>query len=194
MKLPGLESIEVTIKGVGAIITHNGRLADPHYWANVEMKPLTSQKNKTMDTHAKISLIEWEGGLYLNDDGKVCIPADVLKSCIESGAKESKRGKLCKAGVYVTEPAEFRADGVGTVEEMRVNPALRDVRMVVVNGKRVPRTRPIFNNWSATFTIDYDPSIMNREHVIAALREAGRLHGLGDLRPTYGRFVVEKIS
>ena len=71
-----------------------------------------------------------------------------------------------------------------------------DRRAVTVNHARVPRQRPAFNiGWRATCRLQsllpeyISPQILNDR-----LQAAGRLIGVGDLRPTYGRFLVSRFE
>lgn len=67
-----------------------------------------------------------------------------------------------------------------------------DRRRVVVQRAAVTRTRPaMLAGWRATFELlcnlpEYIPPQMLNE----VISNAGRLVGVGDFRPTYGRFVV----
>jgi hypothetical protein len=59
------------------------------------------------------------------------------------------------------------------------------------------RTRPIFNDWSATFSVCIDTEVVDLPTVKQSLEAAGRLVGIGDWRPgapkggSYGRFLVK---
>ena len=64
------------------------------------------------------------------------------------------------------------------------------VRMVKVQKQRVMRTRPIFRDRSATFSILLDETQLDPRQVVDILHLAGRYVGLGDWRPRFGRFEV----
>ena len=65
---------------------------------------------------------------------------------------------------------------------------------VNVRGSRIMRTRPKFDNWSASIDILYDPENLNREHVEQWVEVAGREVGLMDWRPRFGRFEVVSVE
>jgi len=70
-----------------------------------------------------------------------------------------------------------------------------DVRPVVAQGSRVLRVRPRFDEWALEFKIaNFDPGLLKEETIFKILADAGRLHGLGDFRPEFGLFKVEKFS
>jgi hypothetical protein len=198
---------QVTIKGIAPIIMHNGRLADPLDPFSKELKRLNDNnkgKSKTDEKSAVISVVEWCGGLYHTDgtieicDGLVKwdkaiqphVPADLLKACIVGGAQKARLGKQAKAGVLVTEAGTLDYKG-----PKDVNTLMADSRFVIrkqarVQASRIMRTRPMFRDWQCTFTIEFDPEVMNWEQVFEALIQAGRYVGLGDWRPEHGRFEV----
>lgn len=193
-------SIEFKINGIGSMLMHNGRLADQLDFYTKALKPLTSAKKKSDEKHLEIGMVEWEGGLYMskaNPDGSWAedsiptIPANVLYATLLNGAKKSKKGTSYKSGVFVNDDAKFTfASASKTLAELRKNPAHHDRRMENVQGKKIARTRPIFSDWSATFTVDYDPSIIDAADVVQLVTDAGRLVGIGDRRPAYGRFEI----
>lgn len=73
------------------------------------------------------------------------------------------------------------------------NERYADVRAVIVNNSRVMRTRPIFHDWSIEFSADFDDEQINRDQLIKATEDAGRMVGLCDYRPKFGRFTVEVL-
>ena len=71
---------------------------------------------------------------------------------------------------------------------------------VVVNGKRISRTRARFDcPWSVVGVADVDEELVDREKLTAWLALGGRRIGLGDWRPekqggVFGRFDVEEVA
>jgi hypothetical protein len=49
------------------------------------------------------------------------------------------------------------------------------------------------SGWWLTCTIEFDESIVNEAQVLSSTKEAGALCGIGDWRPKFGRFTVEKV-
>lgn len=70
--------------------------------------------------------------------------------------------------------------------------------IVSVGQAKILRTRPIFDGWSLETTIMFDGTVINRDLVIQAAEDAGRLVGIGDWRIEkgggFGRFSVEVIK
>ncbi len=132
-----------------------------------------------------------ESYVYRNDDGELCLPGEYLRQAIIHAAKfrqdpRSPRKSamdLFKAGVIsLTALAPLGTDKWD----------YEDRRRVVVQRNGVNRTRPAMKTgWKADFEImvnlpEYIPTSMLNEVVATA----GRLIGVGDFRPTYGRFNV----
>jgi len=151
------------------------------------MKRLSSNRKKTDDIHEEMARVEWFGGLYTGDDGEPCIPSDNLTACIQAGAKKSKLGKQFSAGVYVN-------DGPRDPEALWEDKRFVSRKSAKVGTSRIIRTRPIFHNWTATFTLTFDPELVNQEQVEKALEDAGIQCGVGDWRPRHGRFRVDSVK
>lgn len=57
---------------------------------------------------------------------------------------------------------------------------------------RVMRTRPIFRSWSCAVDIDFLPDQINQRDIVEFVEVAGRIIGLCDWRPKFGRFEIER--
>lgn len=132
-----------------------------------------------------------ESYVYRTDDGQVAIPGEYLRQAIITAAKfrqdpRSPRKSamdLYKAGIVsLTQLAPL---GKATWD-------YEDRRRVVVQRSGVNRTRPAMKaGWKATFEIMVNlPEYINRGDLNEVIAAAGRLIGLGDFRPSYGRFNV----
>jgi hypothetical protein len=67
-----------------------------------------------------------------------------------------------------------------------------DRQRVTVQRAAVTRVRPAFHSgWRATFDLSVlTPEYITPQELHSVLADAGRLVGLADFRPTYGRFAV----
>lgn len=185
------ETLSIKIQGTAPLLMHNGQMANPlNEWAK-KMKEVSSVRKKTDEHYAEMARIEWLASLYVNDNQKLIIASDVLDAMIVEGAKKSKLGKQFKAGAWVERDALLdigysydKASDLLNIEQFR------DIRGVVVNMKRVQRTRPIFRKWSAVVDISYDPRLVKKTEIAKAIEDAGTQVGIGDYRPRYGRFEI----
>jgi hypothetical protein len=71
-----------------------------------------------------------------------------------------------------------------------------DTRRVVVQRSGINRSRPgFYEGWEAQGKFGVLlPEYITRERLQEALSVAGRLVGVGDFRPTYGRFAVSQFE
>lgn len=188
-----LQEISVSLVGVAPLIMHNGQTCDPMNKFARAIKEISGKRKKTDEDYAEMGRLEWIAGLYVNEEGKLIIPADVLDSALVEGAKKSKLGKQFKSAVFI--PYDALLD-IGkksySVEQLWQDENYRDVRGVRVGQARIMRTRPIFRQWSCTLTVQFDDEQVNEADVRRALRDCGIQVGICDYRPKYGRFEVKE--
>ena len=136
-----------------------------------------------------------ESYVYRNADGEICIPGEYLRGAIITAAKFKQDPRsprksamdLFKAGVVSLTPLASLGKADWDYE---------DRRRVLVQRNGVNRTRPAMKaGWRAEF----DLLVMLPEYISPALlneviQTAGRLIGLADFRPTYGRFIVTNFA
>lgn len=190
-----MKTLKVVITGAAPLLLHNGRLSDQLDPIVKQLKSAAKSTNKgTEDGQEEISRLEFIGSLYWNDTLGAYIPGANFERAIRDGSAGVQKGlkkkfsaavqvlddaKLVYPGKYATPDALFKA---GTfVHRVRAK----------VQMSAVSRTRPVFQKWSATFSVDYLPEVVDRQTLVAAIEYAGRLEGIGDWRPRYGRFTAE---
>jgi hypothetical protein len=188
-----METVKATLVGVAPLLMHNGRLADPTNKFTKEIKKVATKRKKTEEDFLELKRLEWRGSLLEDDDGNIAMPADYILALVIAGAKKHKRGQDAKAGVYEAKPFfPFIHAGPKGIDELWEDGRFCDYRGVKVQQARTMRARPIFRTWSVPVELLVDPEIMNPGDAIEALKMGGERCGLGDFRPRYGRFVVEK--
>lgn len=191
-----MKTLKVKWTGIRPLLMHNGLLADPTNPYTVAIKKITSKGSKKMtdSDHEERNRLEWEGGLYWDNDGPF-IPSDAIERCIQNGAQKSRLGKDVQASVFVQDEIVL-LDYSGPRDKSKLwgNPDYCLRRGVVVNKGRIIRVRPMFRNWAITFTLEYDETIVSEKNIIQAMQDAGSLVGLGDWRPKFGRFQVEVLN
>lgn len=179
-------TMNVTLTGVLPLLMHSERLANPLDPAAKKLKALTGKRKKTDDDMEAISFAEFEGGLY--HDGGPYIPAHWILAMIRDGAKLTKQGKDAIRAIMLIEsklPLEYT--GPKDIEGLWKK-GFYDRRMVGNQKNRVLRTRAKFSEWSISFTLQFDESVFDRPQIKQILESAGRMVGLGDYRPVFGRF------
>lgn len=132
-----------------------------------------------------------ESYVYRDDAGTLALPGEYLRQSIIHSAKfrqdpRSPRKSamdLYKAGVVSLTP--LASLGVKDWDYL-------DTRRVMIQRNGINRIRPAMRaGWKATFDLMVNvPEYINRNDLREVIEQAGRLIGLGDFRPTYGRFGV----
>lgn len=171
--------VEVTVRGVAPLLFHGWNVEA------VEEKSKAAKGSKAKKTD------DIESYVYRNDKGELCIPGSYL------------HGALCNAGRSMQDPRSPRksARDLFKAVVLTLTPMASlgtkewdfiDKRRVVVQRNAITRSRPaMFEGWTATFVLLLaSPEYIGETVLSQALSIAGRQVGLGDFRPTYGRFEV----
>lgn len=185
----GYRSLSVRIAGVAPLVMHSGVLADPLSPASKELKRIAKKRPKTDADIEYMQRVEWTGGLWLSG-GLPCIPGEAIESAFVQAARKTKRGQIAKAGMISPGDWPILYDGPRDMAELWENDEFRLVSGVRVGNARVMRTRPIFQRWAATVMFEYLDDQLSESDLIDILRVAGRIVGIGDWRPRYGRFEI----
>lgn len=159
-----------------------------HAW-NSDSIEAKAKAPRGSDTKKKDDL---ESYVYRNNEGEVCIPGMYLK------------GALVAAGRYHSDPRSTRKkmatdlvkSGVDALTGL-ASTGLKewdyvDRRRVKIGMSGVTRERPALRTgWKATFDLQVNqPEFISKQMLHELLTAAGRFVGLGDFRPTFGRFQV----
>jgi hypothetical protein len=204
-----METLKLRFTGLTPLLMHNVRLSNPLDKYVAALKTVTGKRKKTIEDHIEIARIEWEGGLYLDDNGVVAVPMRWIGKCIQRGATKQKNGQLWKSGATIMEDhmpltyagPQIKKNGNGAIPDPDLD-KFYDLynfqTMAGVQRNKTLRTRPMFKDWSLETTIAHDSAIIERSLVIKAAEDAGRLCGMGDWRiengGPFGRFSVEVIE
>ena len=137
-----------------------------------------------------------EAYIYRNEEGFICIPGRyIVRSVVEAGrnfqdprSKKKMAKDLVQAAVMADELlSPILVNGKPTKEW-----EYDDRQRVCIMRSAITRTRPAFKKgWQVDFTlISLVPDLVTPEFLRKLVDYAGLLGGLGDFRPTYGRFRV----
>lgn len=180
----------MTLTGVAPLLMHSADLADPIGPAAKALSEVSSKRGKTEADHLEMMELEFVGGMYYREDTGPYLPASNIHKAIIEGARKNNKGKLIEAGVFLTSlfnPVEY--DGPRDPAEMLKHERFVSRVPVTVQRNKVMRTRPKFDEgWQVTVNGYYDDSVVGADVLEMALDKAGRLVGLGDWRPSHGRF------
>jgi hypothetical protein len=178
------------VQGISPLMPKNGQTADPLNPFAQAMKKISGKRNKTEADYEELSRVEFMGSLYVDDKGHPCVPGENIEAMFKAAAKKIKKGQQAKCGVMSDGNWPILYDGPKDPEKLWLNKNFVDKRGVVINRVRVMRTHPIFKAWGLEFDITFDDEVLDAEDVDQIVDIAGRLIGLLDYRPKFGRFVV----
>jgi len=173
---------EVTVEGVAPILFHA--------W-NVES---VDSKSKAKKGSAEKKSDDVESYVYRNDEKEVCIPGEYLRGAIVNAAKfqqdprspRKSAADLFKAAIVSLTP--LASLGAKDWDYL-------DKRRVTIQRNAITRCRPAMREgWSAKFILMVNlPEYVGQELLNATIQQAGKLIGLGDFRPSFGRFIVTRF-
>lgn len=175
--------VEVTIEGTAAILFHR--------W-NCES---VASKSAAKKGSAEKKSDDVESYVYRNPKGEICIPGEYLRGAIVAAAKfhqdprspRKSAADLFKAAIVsLTELASLGAKDWDYL----------DKRRVVIMRSAITRSRPAMNpGWKAKFILMVNlPEYIDQAFLNTVIQQAGKLIGLADFRPSYGRFNVTSFE
>ena len=189
-----LKETTVRITGVSPLLMSAPTTCNPFAEMTKQMKTYSSKKTKTEEDHLALMRLDWYARLYVNQDGKVQIPAECFEACLVDGAKKTRKGKDAAVGITCDEVSPLRYNGPADIDKLFADTRFVSVMRVRVDRKAVMRCRPIFHEWACDVRLLVNDEVLNMAHVEAIAATAGRLVGICDFRPRYGRFNVEFVS
>lgn len=187
------EKITYKLTSVCPMIFHNGQTADPLNQYARALKQISSKSTKTEADFKEMARIEFSAGLYMSQDGPI-IPSYVIDAVIIKAAMNFKKGKQAKSGCVCLDHARLEYDGPRKAEQLWKDERFRFSRLVRVGQARIARMRPIFDQWNAEIVLLAEDTIVNEGQLDEWLYVAGTQVGIGDWRPKYGRFTVERLN
>jgi hypothetical protein len=167
----------VVIKGVAPLIFHRWSPGDQSVKGTTRKGGISSKTDNV------------ESYVFRNDAGQLCLPGEYFRQAIIGASKFRKDPRsprasavtLFKAGLVCAN--ELSSLGVEAWDYL-------DTRRAIIQRSAISRVRPALHaGWEATFELDVilaeyiEPSLLQD-----AVSDAGRFIGVGDFRPTHGRF------
>lgn len=162
-----------------------------HRWSNEDIQ---EKSNARKGSRAK-KTDNIENFVHRDDEGNICLLGEQFRMAIiaTSKFKQDPRSPrksamdLYKAGfIILTEKSSL---GVKDWDYL-------DARRVVIQKSAITRQRPALNKgWKCEILIQVNlPEYISSDDVYELLALAGRINGIGDFRPTFGRFIVTEFE
>lgn len=136
-----------------------------------------------------------ESYVYRNEDGELCIPGEYLRMAIIGAAKFRQDPRSPRKSAMDL----FKASVISLTNLAPLGKKdwdYEDRRRVVVQRNGINRIRPAMRaGWKASFDLMVNlPEYVDRNTLRETIESAGRLIGVGDFRPTFGRFGIVKFE
>lgn len=138
-----------------------------------------------------------ESFVYRDEDGHICLPGLYITQAMTYAAKFKQDPRSPRKSAFDL----FKAGIVPLTELAKINGGTRnwdfiDQRRVVIQRNSITRMRPAFlKGWSAEVDIMVNtPEYIDQAFFREVLEMSGRLIGVADFRPSYGRFQVAKCK
>lgn len=174
---------DVTILGVADLLFHRWNVEE------VETKSRAAKGSKAKKSD------NLESYVYRDERNELAVPGEYLRQSIIHAAKfrqdpRSPRKSamdLFKAGVVCLTPLASLGTAAWDYE---------DKRRVMIQRNGITRVRPAMKaGWSITIQLMVNlPEYIPPDALQDVIVNAGRLIGLADFRPTYGRFAIQKFE
>ena len=176
-------TVSITVEGAADILFHRWNVESVNAKAGAAKG---SAAKKTDDV---------ESYVYRNDKGDIAIPGEYFRMSLVRASKFKQDPRsprksamdLYKAGVVAITP--LATLGVKTWDYL-------DTRRVVIQRNGVNRTRPAVKaGWRCSFELMVNlPEYIDRNALRETVELAGRLIGVGDFIPTFGRYGIVKFD
>ena len=174
-------TVDVTIEGAAPILFHRWNCDAVEAKAKAA-KGSTAKKSDDIESY-----------VYRNDAGELCLPGEYLRQAIIAAAKFRQDPRSPRKSAMDL----FKASVISLTDLASLGVTewdYEDRRRVTVQRNGITRIRPALKEgWTATIRLMVNiPEYVDTFLLRSVLDDAGRLVGVGDFRPTFGRFTVAR--
>lgn len=171
---------EVKLQGTSDLLFHRWNCEAIEAQSNSTKKGSKAKKHDNLESY-----------VYRNENNNICIPGEYLRMSIVNAAKFKQDPRsprksamdLYKAGIVCLNI--YASLGTESWD-------YEDKRRAVIQRNGINRIRPAMKaGWQASFDLMVNlPEYISPDDLNEIIQLAGRLIGVGDQRPTYGRFHI----
>jgi hypothetical protein len=174
-----------------------------HRWSNEEVaEKASAAKGSKAKKEDNVESYVWRDG-----HGNICLPGNYLLGSLIDPRNGAAKYRQDPRSPRKSALDLFKAGVVATTDLAPIHSAATpdvpaavwdylDSRRVTVQRAGITRTRPAFlAGWSATVSLTVlTPEYIAPTMLLDVLTMGGRLVGVGDFRPTYGRFAITSFD
>ena len=175
--------IEASIEGIAPILFHR--------WScEAVAEKAASKKGSAAKKSDNI-----ESYMYKNSKGELCIPSEYFRQSIIHAAKFKQDPRSPRKSAM-----DLYKAGIATIGELCSlgvkEPDYLDQRRVVVQRNGITRVRPAMQaGWKCKVSLQVLlPEYIDHQMLHDVLSYSGRIVGVGDFRPSFGRFQVTAFN
>jgi hypothetical protein len=184
---PGYACATLLLEGTSPLLMHSSDYdRDGETYRTFAL--LGKKRGRSLDDEARLRELDWTLGLYLDDQIGPYIPARNVRELLRSAATKWRKGEELKRSLVVIDyRIPLLYDGPRTQQELW-DAGFKYDAMVANSGPgagRVIRCRPMFENWSLTVELAYDPEDLDYDQLELVVERAKK-YGIGDYRPEKG--------
>ena len=149
---------------------------------------------------------EWKSTVLMTPNRQLYIEASYIFGSLRDGARHTKKGRGSLQSLVVSTlcviEEEILIDRFLPKErdltQDKTQPVYLDIRSVKnpnTKGRNVRYRIATSPGWSATFTIEFENTVVATQQMMSIIRDAGALEGLGDGRKIgFGRFELQAFE
>lgn len=170
--------VEVTLRGTSSLVFHRWAVDDGD-------GPAPRHKAKTDDV---------EGYVYRDENGNIALPGIYVQRAMVNAAKWRKDPRSKASALKLFEAALIVEPELASLGSSDWD--YLDRRRAVVQRAGITRTRPAFKaGWEASLELTVlMPEYITAQLAYDVLADAGKFVGVGDMRPSYGRFAIVRFE
>ena len=170
------EIAEIEIVGTAPLIVHR--------WSEkAKLMMLQAQQGKKVLKDPKDPKKDFESSMYRFPDGGHGFPVTAFKSATVKGARAFKNVRMTELRQMLTFLTDgYCVDGMQLTKLSCTEPIMREDMVRVGMGTADLRYRAMYEEWSAVLRIEYLPTSIDLESIVA-LVDAGGMNGIGEWRP-----------
>lgn len=162
-----------------------------HRWNNESVAAKNAAKKGSIERKTD----DTEAFMWRDEKGHVSVPGEYLRQSVihaaryEQDPRSARKSMMDLMKAALVSLTELSSLGVK-------EPDYYDQRRVVINRAAVTRTRPAMKTgWKAKFILMVNlPEYVPPPKLNYLIQQAGRIIGLADFRPSFGRFSVVKFE
>lgn len=164
-----------------------------HCWNNESIAEKSGAKKGSVQKKTD----DIERYVLRDEKGRIIMPCLNFCAAIRCAAKSyadptsPRKSMHDRVRAIVSPDAEF-----GVINDNATTWDFVDMRRVVIQRAGITRSRPAFyEGWKITFSLMVrEPEFLPESLLYEFIENAGKFQGLGDFRPTFGRFRIEKFE